>query len=189
MTAADLRLILPNLITIARLCAVPVTVYLIILGRLDWAFWLFVCAGISDAVDGFLAKQFRAHSAIGGYLDPLADKALLVSVYVTLGFLGDLPIWLVILVVFRDALIVVGIAVSHALGHPLQMKPLVISKINTGLQILLAAGAMLLHGYKIDAGWALQALIAIVAASTLVSGAAYVVRGLKGAARIEGASP
>ena len=166
MTAADLRLVLPNLITLARLCAVPVTVYLIILGRLDWAFWLFVCAGISDAVDGFLAKQFRAHSAIGGYLDPIADKALLVSVYVTLGWQGELPAWLVILVVFRDALIVLGIAVSHALGQPLQMKPLVVSKINTGLQILLAAGVLMLNGYRIDAGWALPGLIAVVAAST-----------------------
>lgn len=188
MTAADLRLILPNLITLARLCAVPVTVYLIILDRLDWAFWLFVFAGISDAVDGFLAKQFRAHSAIGGYLDPLADKALLVSVYVTLGLLGDLPAWLVILVVFRDALIVLGIAVSHALGQPLQMKPLVVSKINTGLQIALAAIVLMLYGYKIEAGWAVQALVVAVAVSTLISGAAYVVRGLKGAARIEGAS-
>lgn len=188
MTAADLRLVLPNLITLARLCAVPVTVYLIILGRLDWAFWLFVCAGISDAVDGFLAKRLKAHSAIGGYLDPLADKALLVSVYLTLGFQGDLPAWLVILVVFRDALIVVGIAVSHALGHPLHMKPLVVSKINTGLQISLAALVLMLYGYRIDAVWAVQTLIAAVAASTLVSGAAYVVRGLKGAARIAGAS-
>ncbi|MGQ0676136.1 MAG: CDP-alcohol phosphatidyltransferase family protein [Rhodospirillales bacterium] len=188
MTASDLRLVLPNLITLARLCAVPVTIYLIITGHMGWAFWLFVCAGISDAVDGFLAKHFRAHSVIGGYLDPLADKALLVSVYVTLGLQGYLPAWLVILVVFRDALIVLGIALSHALGQPLHMKPLMVSKINTGLQITLAAAALLLHGHGIDDRRLLPVLTALVAASTLVSGAAYVVRGLKGAARIEGAS-
>jgi cardiolipin synthase len=188
MTASDLRLVLPNLITLARLFAVPVTVYLILLGRLDWAFWLFVAAGLSDAVDGFLAKHFRAHSRIGGYLDPLADKALLVSVYVTLGWQGYLPAWLVIMVVFRDALIVLGIALSHALGQPLHMKPLVVSKINTGLQIALAAAVLLFHGQGYDGRWLLPALTALVGASTLVSGAAYVVRGLKGAARIEGAS-
>jgi cardiolipin synthase len=188
MKAEDLRFVLPNLITLARLCAVPVTVYLIILGRLDWAFWLFVAAGASDAVDGFLAKQFGARSAIGGYLDPLADKALLVSIYITLGLIGDLPVWLAMLVAFRDALIVLGIAVAHALSQPFQMRPLVVSKINTGLQITLAAAVLLVKGYRFDAAWAVQALIVLVAASTLISGAAYVVRGLKGAAKIEGAS-
>lgn len=188
MIASDLRLVLPNLISVARLCAVPVTVYFIIAGKLHWAFWLFIGAGLSDAVDGYLAKHFRARSVIGGYLDPLADKALLVSVYVTLGWQGHLPAWLVILVVFRDALIVAGIALSHALGQPLQMRPLLISKINTGLQVALAAAVLLLIGFKIGGGWVLPLLIALTALSTLISGAAYVVRGLKGAAQIEGAS-
>ena len=189
MIAPDLRLALPNLISLARLCAVPVTIYLIIAGELSWAFWLFAAAGVSDAIDGYLAKHFRARSVIGGYLDPLADKALLVSVYITLGMQGHLAAWLVILVVFRDALIVAGIALSHALGHPLQMRPLMVSKVNTALQVTLAGMVLLLHGFKIDGGWTLAVLTALTAATTLISGAAYVVLGLRGAARIEGASP
>ena len=93
---------LPNLISLARLLSVPLMVWVILAGKMEFAFWLFIVAGISDAVDGFIAKHFGATSAIGKYLDPLADKALLVSVYVTLGHAGYLPTWLVILVVFRD---------------------------------------------------------------------------------------
>lgn len=188
MTPHDLRLILPNVITVARLCVVPITVYLIITGEIAGAFWLFVAAGISDAIDGFLAKQFSARTVIGGYLDPLADKALLVSVYVSLGHQGYLAAWLVILVVFRDALIVAGVALSHALGHPFRLKPLMISKANTGLQIALAAFVMAQHGLGLGVGPIVTALVFLTAASTLASGAAYVVQGLRGAARIEGAS-
>jgi len=187
VTAADLRLIAPNLITLARLCAVPVTIYLIIDGQLEPAFWLFVAAGISDAVDGFLAKHLHARTVIGGYLDPLADKALLVSVYIALGHQGHLPIWLVILVVFRDGLIVAGVVLAHALGHPFKPRPLLISKINTGMQIALAAFLLLKLGPGIDLAL-IAPLIYLTAASTLASGAAYVIQGLRGAARIEGAA-
>lgn len=79
---------LPNLITVARLLLVPVTIWLIISGRVEAAFWLFVLAGVSDAVDGFIAKHFNATTTIGAYLDPIADKALLSGVFVTLGFKG-----------------------------------------------------------------------------------------------------
>jgi cardiolipin synthase (CMP-forming) len=188
MIAHDLRLALPNVITVARLCVVPITVYLIIVGEIAAAFWLFVAAGISDAVDGFLAKQWGARTVIGGYLDPLADKALLVSVYVSLGHQGYLAAWLVILVVFRDALIVAGVTLSHALGHPFKLQPLLISKINTGLQIALAALVMAQYGLKIELGPVVMLLTFLTAASTLASGAAYIVQGLRGAARIEGAS-
>ncbi len=188
MIAQDLWLVLPNVITVARLCVVPITVYLIIDGEIGGAFWLFVAAGISDAIDGFIAKQFSARTVIGGYLDPLADKALLVSVYVTLGHQGYLAAWLVILVVFRDALIVAGVALAHALGQPFKLRPLLVSKLNTGLQIALAAVVMAEHGLKLEFGPLPTLLTYLTAASTLASGAAYVVQGLRGAARIEGAS-
>jgi cardiolipin synthase len=185
VTASALRLVVPNLITVARLCAVPVTIYLIIDGEFAAAFWLFVGAGVSDAVDGFLAKHFQARTVIGGYLDPLADKALLVSVYVTLGYQGHLAAWLVIMVVFRDALIVAGVLIGHALGHPFRLRPLLVSKVNTGLQIALAATALARLGLGLDFGL-VTPLVYLVAASTLASGAAYVAQGLRGAARIEG---
>jgi cardiolipin synthase len=178
---------LPNIISLGRLLSVPLAIYLILINALDWAFWLFVAAGVSDALDGFIARVFRARTALGGYLDPLADKALLVSVYIALGYQSHLPMWLVILVVFRDGLIVVGVALAHALSHPIRVRPLLISKINTGMQIALAAFVLLKLGPGLDLK-VIVPMIYLTAASTLASGAAYVVEGLRGAARIEGAS-
>ena len=97
-----------NLISLARLLAVPLMIYLILQDAMAFAFWLFVVAGVSDAVDGFLARHLGQASELGAHLDPLADKVLLVGVYVTLGYLDHLPTWLVILVVFRDFLIIGG---------------------------------------------------------------------------------
>ncbi len=97
-----------NLITLGRLLSVPVSVWLILAGQFAAAFWMFVLAGISDAVDGFIAKRFDMRTKIGALLDPVADKTLLVSIYVTLGVAGQLPTWLVILVVSRDLMIVGG---------------------------------------------------------------------------------
>lgn len=167
---------LPNAITFARLCAVPGAIWLMLQHRLDLAFWVFVAAGVSDGIDGWLARIRNSRSALGALMDPVADKALLVSVYVTLAALGVLPDWLAILVVFRDLLIVGGVLVLYLLGQPPIIQPLWISKLNTALQIALAAGALLLAGYRLDAGVALQAGIWLVTATTLASGAAYVVQ-------------
>jgi cardiolipin synthase len=167
---------LPNAITFARLCAVPGAVWLMIQHRLDLAFWVFVAAGVSDGIDGWLARIRNSRSALGALMDPVADKALLVSVYITLAALGVLPDWLAILVVFRDLLIVGGVVVLYLLGQPPIIQPLWISKLNTALQIALAAGALLLAGYRLDAGSALEVGVVLVAATTLASGAAYVVQ-------------
>ncbi len=165
---------LPNLITVARLCAVPATVWLILHGRLDLGFGLFVGAGISDAVDGWLARVRNARSALGAILDPLADKTLLVSVYVTLAAVGVLPDWLAILVVFRDLLIIGGFLMLWVLGAPPVVRPLFVSKLNTTMQIGLAALALALAGFQLSAPDLLLATIWATATSTLVSGAAYV---------------
>jgi cardiolipin synthase (CMP-forming) len=169
-------LTLPNVITLARLCAVPLSVWLMLQGRFMAAFWLFVAAGVSDALDGWLARRMGSNSAVGALLDPVADKALLVSVYVTLGLLNRLPDWLVILVVFRDLLIVGGVLALYVLGQPPKIAPLFISKANTVAQIVLAALALGLAGWGIQASLLLDVAIAVVAASTLASGAAYVLR-------------
>jgi cardiolipin synthase len=163
---------LPNLISLARLLAVPVTVWLIMNERLGLAFWMFVAAGISDAIDGFIAKHFGAKSVIGGYLDPLADKALLTSVYVTLGYVGHMASWLVILVVFRDVLIIGGAILYQTLTQNLTMQPLFVSKINTTAQIALAAVMLAQSGLGVDYGLA-DILVPVVAATTLASGGAY----------------
>lgn len=169
-------LTLPNAITLARLCAVPLAVWLMVQHQFKAAFWLFVAAGVSDAIDGWLARRTGAHSALGAALDPVADKALLVSVYVTLGLMGRLPDWLVILVVFRDLLIVGGVLVLYVLGSPPAMAPLMVSKVNTVAQITLAALALGLAGYGVSAPILLDGAITLVAVTTLVSGIAYVLR-------------
>ncbi|TQF77184.1 CDP-alcohol phosphatidyltransferase family protein [Elioraea sp. Yellowstone] len=171
---------LPNVITLARLFAVPLAVWLILQREMALAFWLFVAAGVSDAVDGFIAKRFGARSHVGAVLDPVADKALLVSVYVTLGASGFLPSWLVILVVFRDVLIVGGVLTLYVLGQEPAIRPLFVSKANTAMQILLAAAVLLHAAYGVPSAGVVAALIWTVAATTLASGAAYVARWVRG---------
>src|SRR5258708_783904 len=106
---------------------------------MEIAFAIFIIAGVSDAVDGFLAKRFNMASELGALLDPLADKALLVSIYVALGIWGAVPRWIVILVVSRDIMIVAAVIVSWLFGKPIPMKPLMVSKLNTVAQVAFAA--------------------------------------------------
>lgn len=171
---AHVLLTLPNLITLARLCAVPAAVWLIVQGKLDIAFLVFVAAGVSDGLDGWLARVCDARTVIGAMLDPVADKALLVSVYVALAAIGVLPSWLAILVVFRDAMILGGIALLWWLGRPPTIQPLMVSKLNTALQIVLAAAALAVAGFGLPGGWWLEALMAATALATVASGIAYV---------------
>jgi len=168
---------LADAITFARLGAVPLAFWLVVRHDLGIAFWLFVAAGASDAVDGWLARR-TGSSALGAVLDPVADKALLVTMYITLAAVHVLPDWLAILVVFRDLLIVGGVLLFAVLGQPVAIRPLYISKLNTALQIVLVAVALLLAGFgrhgALSAPWLLASLTWMVAASTLVSGTAYI---------------
>jgi cardiolipin synthase (CMP-forming) len=129
---------LPNLITIGRILLVPVVVWAIGSGQTQIAFLVFLIAGISDAIDGFLAKRLGMTSDLGAHLDPLADKVLIVSIYVALGITEAIPRWLVILVVSRDILIVGGVMLAWFLGKPIRVKPVLVSKLNTVAQIILA---------------------------------------------------
>ena len=160
---------LPNLITIARILLVPIMVWAIASQEMRVAFFLFLAAGLSDAVDGFLAKRFNMASELGAYLDPLADKVLIVSIYVSLGITEAIPRWLVILVVSRDLLIVGGIMLAWVLGNPLQIKPLMVSKLNTVAQILLAGFVLAALGFGWNADMVRMALTVAVAALTLLS--------------------
>jgi cardiolipin synthase len=168
--------VLPNLISLARFMAVPVTVYLIIIGEMRVCFWVFVAAGASDAVDGFIARQLDARTVLGGYLDPAADKALLLGVYLTLGFQGHMPIWLVILVVFRDLVIVGGVVLVSALSRRPAIRPSLVSKINTAAQIALAALVLAELGFSMNVTGLTEALMVVVALTTFASGAGYVIR-------------
>jgi cardiolipin synthase (CMP-forming) len=165
---------IPNLITLARILSVPVMVWAIMTGWMLAAFLLFLAAGVSDAIDGYLAKRFAMTSELGAYLDPLADKALIVSIYVTLGVSGEIPVWLVILVVSRDIMIVGAVLLAWLVGKPLPMKPLLVSKLNTGAQLLFAGVVLATLGLRFQANWLVNAALAAVTLLTLLSIAAYV---------------
>ncbi len=169
----------PNLITVGRLFLVPITVALISAHRWPEAFGAFTLAGISDAIDGFIAKHFDLRTELGAYLDPLADKALLVSIYVVLAIDGVLPAPLAILVVSRDVMIVGAVIMSWLLDKPVEIRPLLVSKANTTAQIALACAVLAAQAFGLPlAGW-FEAALWIVAALTSVSMLAYLAQWLK----------
>jgi len=180
-----LLMTLPNFITIARFLMVPLVVLAMIHGEMLAAFVLFLLAGVSDGLDGFIARHFDQKSELGAWLDPIADKFLLVSVFVMLGWLDVLPNWLVILAVSRDGLIIGAVVLSSLMGHPVEMRPLLVSKANTMFQIILLvlvladlAGLARLDGLI---GWMIYA----VAGLTIASATAYLVTWLRHMAGVE----
>lgn len=165
---------IPNVITLGRVFAVPFMVWLVLEHEIKTAFWLFIIAGISDGVDGYLAKIMKAQSTIGSYLDPIADKLLLVSAFVILGVQELLPLWLVIMVVFRDVAIVIGAALIELLTRNLRMSPNFSSKVNTTVQIALVAAVLGINGLDIEGGsFLIEGLIYITALTTVLSGLIY----------------
>jgi cardiolipin synthase (CMP-forming) len=164
---------LPNIVTLARILLVPLTVWLLISEAYRPAVLVFALAGVSDAVDGFLARRFNLQTELGTYLDPLADKALLVSIYVTLSVLHILPAWLAIAVVTRDLLIVGAVILSWLMHKPLLMKPLLISKANTAWQIIFAGGVLAFLALGVEAQWPIFAGALLVGTLTALSGALY----------------
>jgi cardiolipin synthase (CMP-forming) len=168
-------LTVPNFITIARLIGVPLIVWLMIADRFLAATMLFIVAGLSDAADGFIAKRFQASSELGAYLDPVADKALLVSVFVTLGLKGDLPAWLIVLVVSRDLFIIGAMLLAYVLTNPMAVHPLWVSKVNTVAQIVLIALVLGDRSGVTAFGPLIGVVVAAVAILTVASAAAYLI--------------
>jgi cardiolipin synthase len=168
-SSREVSLSIPNLITLGRILLVPVMVWAIASGEMRIACLLFLAAGLSDAVDGFLAKRFHMTTELGAYLDPLADKAMIVSIYVSLGITGAIPRWLVILVVSRDIMIVGAVMLSWVLGKPVAIRPLMVSKLNTVAQIVFAGVLLASLGFNFHADFLLATLMALVAVLTLLS--------------------
>jgi cardiolipin synthase (CMP-forming) len=164
---------IPNLITIGRLIIVPLVIVMIMQGRWPAAFILFVVAGISDGVDGFIARRFDMRSEFGAYIDPIADKALLVSIYVTLAVVGVLPGWLAIVVVSRDLMIVAAILLSWVMNRPVKIRPILVSKLNTAAQLGFAALVLSTKAFGIDISGFEEFAMVIVAALTIASAGAY----------------
>lgn len=170
---------LPNLITLMRFFLVPGVVLALLDERMDWALAGFLVAGISDGVDGFIARRYNQRSELGAYLDPIADKLLLVSVFVVLGYMGELPLWLVVGAVSRDALIVGAVLLSTIMGNPVAVRPLMVSKANTAVQITLAAFVLAVLAFGADFPLVRQGLVILSGLLTAASAGAYLVGWLR----------
>ena len=163
----------PNFITLGRVIAVPVVFRLLLNVQVKAAIPIFVAAGISDAVDGYLAKRFDLRTELGAYLDPLADKLLIVSIYIALGVRGEIPSWLVIAVVSRDFLILAGVMLAWLMNHPMTIKPLAVSKANTFAQLVLASTVLADNAFALELVNARTVLVWIAGILTMMSLAAY----------------
>ena len=168
--------LLPNCISLLRIFAVPLTVYLLLSQQFTAAFWLIIVAGVSDGLDGYLAKRLNAVTLIGTYLDPLADKTMLIAVCLCLAHLGYLPCWIIALAILRDLLILGGVLLSNVLELELSVDPILISKLNTVLQIIMVAFALGREAMGWDLLQVMSALVYLVAVTTIVSGTLYLAR-------------
>ena len=168
--------LLPNCISLLRIFAVPLTVYLLLSQQMTAAFWLIIVAGVSDGLDGYLAKRLNAVTLIGTYLDPLADKTMLIAVCLCLAHLGYLPCWIIALAILRDLLILGGVFLSNVLELELSVDPILISKLNTVLQIIMVAFALGREAMGWDLLQVMSALVYLVAVTTIVSGTLYLAR-------------
>ncbi|MBW6485036.1 MAG: CDP-alcohol phosphatidyltransferase family protein [Syntrophobacterales bacterium] len=169
---------IPNFITLLRIILVPVVVILLIQGSFMKALAVFVIASISDAVDGFLARVMHQQTVVGAYLDPIADKALLTSTFVTLSILHVIPAWLAVIVISRDFMILLGICVLFIMSVSVEIHPALVSKITTVLQVSTIFLALFIRCLPegIDQGW-LIILYWGTAIFTIVSGLHYMFRG------------
>ncbi|MGH1479627.1 MAG: CDP-alcohol phosphatidyltransferase family protein [Geminicoccales bacterium] len=170
---------LANYLSIGRMLLVGPLVWLIVKDHVWAAFWVFVVAGITDALDGYIAKTFNRKTDLGAILDPLADKVLLNGIYVALALSGHLPLWLAWLVIGRDILIVIGVMLIRRRDPVFRVRPLKVGKLNTFVQISLAAAALAIWGDVIDVRTLIEPLIWVVAAMVLISGASYVVQAFR----------
>lgn len=165
----------PNILTLLRIAASPVLILLLKNGQYSSALWVCALAGISDALDGYIAKTFRCQSRFGAILDPIADKVLIVSVVVMLAVNGVLPFWLLLVIVFRDLLIVGGWMLLTLLNTEVTIRPSLISKANTVVQILLLLALIVdKAGLLIVPDVAMAALMTVVVITTVLSGIHYV---------------
>jgi cardiolipin synthase len=165
----------PNFLTALRLAAAPTTAGLLAAGHFNAAFGMFAFAGLSDAADGYLAKRFGLTTRLGRFLDPAADKALMLALFVTLSILDDVPVWLAASIVGRDALIVFGLFIAFAARAPISVRPLFMGKLATALQVVYIAWhlAGLAFGFPSVAPADAYVLAGVTFASVLVYGGVW----------------
>lgn len=169
---------LPNYITLIRIVLIPFFIDLMIYDYYQWALVVFAVACVTDALDGLIARATNSITELGALLDPIADKLLILSAFVTLVLLKMLPVWLVIIVVSRDVILILGSLVIYFLGHDLKARPSFIGKATTVFQLLVVTLSLLVQAFgKEMAG--IQVLYWATAVLTMVSGIHYVVRGTR----------
>ena len=169
---------IPNYITLARIILIPFFINLMIYGYYRSALGVFLIACLTDALDGMIARITRSQTELGAFLDPMADKLLIISSFVTLVLLHLLPIWLVIIVVSRDVILVIGSAVIYFTGHDLKARPSIVGKITTVLQFAVVMLSLLLRSYGVNVG-VMSLLYGSTAVFTVASGVQYLTRGMK----------
>ncbi len=166
---------LPNAISLLRIALVLPVLWLILNEQFGWALALFVIAGFSDGLDGYLAVRFDWSTRLGGLLDPAADKLLITGMFVTLAYTGHIPVWLAAIVILRDVVIVCGALAYNYFVKPVPGEPTRVSKLNTALQMLFVLFVLSRAGF----GWPDEITITILGASILItvviSGVDYVV--------------
>jgi len=172
---------IPNSLTVLRIVLVPVIVIFLIQGQYGKALICFVIAGVTDGLDGLLARILNQTTVVGAYLDPLADKALVISMFTTLAIVGVVPGWLAVVVISRDCIILGGILVLTLMSVNLEIKPSYVSKINTMLQLFVIFFALML---KIGSAGkhfreAFMYVCWLTAIFTVISGADYLLKGMK----------
>jgi cardiolipin synthase len=171
---------IPNFLTLMRIFLVPVLVIFLIQGLFFHALIVFVVAGITDGVDGFLARILKQKTVLGSYMDPLADKALIASSYVTLAILGMIPSWLTVIVVSRDFIILFGISVLSFMSISFDIRPAFVSKVTTVLQLLTIFSVLVLRYLPGSFYWELvEVAYWATAFFTIVSGVHYVTKGVR----------
>ncbi len=169
---------LPNYITLVRVILIPFFINLMIYGYYRWALAVFVVACVTDALDGMIARLTKTQTELGAFLDPMADKLLILAAFVTLVLLGRLPVWLVIIVVSRDAILTMGGLIIYFTTRDLKIQPSIIGKATTVLQLSVVTLSLVLMSYGRETG--IMAFLQLAtAAVTIASGAQYVLRGIK----------
>jgi cardiolipin synthase len=166
---------IPNTLTLLRIFLVPLFLIVVIYGEFPLAFGVFLFASVTDLLDGFLARRLNQETRLGLYLDPVADKLLIIIGYLVLGFNGLLPSWLAVVVFFKDLFMVIGVALLAMLGAPLKVFPTLWGKLTTCLQLLTLA-VVLYHQVFQQAGYLLVPLFSLTGISTAFSGGHYIVK-------------
>jgi cardiolipin synthase len=169
---------LPNLLTLIRILCSPLFVGLVLYGHNSGALAVFFVAGLTDALDGMLARVLNQRTTLGQYLDPLADKLLLVTAFLVLSFKGVIPLWVTLVVVSRDVIISVGSLVIHLLGERVDITPTWIGKATTVIQLVYIV-AVLVGTTTALPPWSLWSLLAVMVTLTVASGLHYMFRGVK----------